>query len=239
MNALSKMLLEKTPKYNVEIPSTKKKTTFRPFLVKEEKILLIAQETGSYKEMLQAIENVIESCVDDIGDVDTLPVFDIEYLFLKLRAKSVSEISSPVIQCPVTDEEIELQINLMDIEPVIDKNHTKKIQIEDDIIVEMKYPSLRMMKNDEVNTSYDDPESFYDMIVKCISKIKTKDETVNVSSLPDSEIEDFIGNMNKNQFEKVLDFFITSPQLKHTVKYTTSDGVEREVTLQGISDFLE
>ena len=239
MNTLSNMLLEKTPKYEITIPSTKKKTTFRPFLVKEEKILLIAQETGSYKEILQAIEDVIESCVDGIENASSLPVFDVEYLFLRLRAKSVSEVATPTIQCPVTNENIELQINLTDIEPSSDKNHKKNIKIDDDIMVIMKYPTLKMMKNNENDTSYDNPESFYGLIVDCIDTIKTKEESIDVSSLPKSEVEDFIGNMNKFQFEKILDFFITSPQLKHAVKYTASDGVEREVVLQGLSDFLE
>jgi hypothetical protein len=239
MNTLSTLLLEKTPKYEITVPSSNKKTSFRPFLVKEEKILLIAQETGSYKEMLQAIEQVIESCVDGIEDASSLPIFDIEYLFLRLRAKSVSEIATPTIQCPETNENIELQVNLVDIEPTLDERHKKNIKIDDDIVIDMKYPTLKMMRDNEDDASYDDPESFYGIIVDCIDTIKTKDDTINVSSLPRNEIEDFIGNMNKTQFEKILDFFITSPQLKHTAKYTTSDGVEREVVLRGISDFLE
>jgi len=239
MNTLSDLLLSKTPKYKLTIPSSQKEVKYRPFLVKEEKILLIAQETGTHRDMLEAIENVIESCVDDISDASSLPIFDIEYIFLRLRAKSVSETASPIIVCPETDEEISLEINLMEIEPTVDEKHKRTVEIDNDIKVTLNYPTLKMIKNKEDNIDYDDPESFYDIIINCIAKIETPDETINVSTLPKSEIKDFIENMNKNQFEKILDFFITSPRLQYQAKYTTSDGVEREVTLHGISDFLE
>ena len=239
MNTLSDLLLIKTPKYELTIPSTQKKVKFRPFLVKEEKILLISQETGNHKDTLNAIKEVIESCVEDITNADLLPIFDIEYIFLRLRAKSVSEQASPIIECPETGEQISLDINLLEIEPTLNKNHKQKIKIDDDILITMKYPTLKMIKDKEDDVNYDDPESFYDIVVNCIEKIETQEETIDVSNLPKSEINDFVGNMNKHQFENLLDFFITSPKLQHTVKYTTSDGVEREVILQGVSDFLE
>jgi hypothetical protein len=239
MNTLSDLLLAKIPKYELTIPSTKKKMSFRPFLVKEEKVLLIAQETGTYKDMLKAIGDVIESCVDGITDAGNLPIFDAEYIFLRLRAKSVSESTSPNIICPETGEEISLSINLMDVEPTSNKNHKQKIKIDDDISITMKYPTLRMIKDKEEDIDYNDPESFYNLITECVGKIETKEENIDVSTLPKEEVEEFIGNMNNQQFEKILDFFITAPSIQHTEKYTTSDGEEREVVLQGMSDFLE
>ena len=237
MKLLSDLLTANIPQYEVKIPSTGKKTKFRPFLVKEEKILLLAQQTNNNIEILRAMKRIIECCVDGIKDASSLPLFDIEYLFIKLRSKSVSELSSPTIICPFTKEEVELKINLEEIEVKVITPQKNKIKIKDDLIITMNYPSIKVLQENET-ADLEDSESFYNLVVNCIDTITTKDETINCQELSKKEISDFIDNMTKNQFEKILDFFLNSPRLEHTVQYTTSDGTEREVTLSGISDFF-
>jgi len=218
MTTLSDLLIA-TPKYQVTIPSSGKKTAFRPFLVKEEKILLLAQEGND-------------------PDASVLPLFDIEYLFLRIRGKSVGEEVKPIIICPETGEEVEILINLSDVDVVKTRGHKQKIKLTDDLVVEMKYPTLGLLKQRSAGIDYTSPSSFYDLISDCIDKIKTKDETMNASEHSREELTSFVDNMTKDQFEKLLDFFTTAPKIEHRVKYTTSDGEEREVLLSGLSDFF-
>mgnify|MGYP001262429546 CR=1 FL=1 len=237
MNSLSDLLIA-TPKYQITIPSTKTKTSFRPFLVKEEKILLLAQEGNDPDNMVMALQSLVESCVDDIDDASSLPLFDIEFLFLRIRGKSVGEMVQPIIVCPETGEEIEISVNLSDITVKHTEGHTDKIKISDDLIVHMKYPSLALLKERNTGIDYTSPSSFYDLISDCISKIETKEETIDTTTYSREELVSFVDNMTKQQFEKLLEFFVTSPRVEHIVKYTASDEVEREVVLSGLSDFF-
>tara|TARA_Y100001973_G_C5206830_1_gene342032 strand:- start:850 stop:1566 length:717 start_codon:yes stop_codon:yes gene_type:complete len=237
MSTLSNILKSSVPRYTIKQPSTNKKVEFRPFLVKEEKVLLQAQETDNNEtSMLLAIKGVIESCFDDISDAGNLPIFDIEYMFINLRAKSVGEVVNPTIVCPYTNEEVSVTINLGDIQVNTYKNHTNTIHVAENIILEMMYPSIKILSERDVD--YDDPLSFYDLIVDCIRTIETPEETINVQELSRSEIQQFVDNMTKEQFDKILDFFLTAPKLEHIVQYETSDGEAREVVLRGLSDFF-
>lgn len=238
MSTLSNLLLASIPKYELTIPSTNKKTTYRPFLVKEEKILLLAQESNNDSDMVLAIKNIIKSCVDDIDDVGNMPLFDIEYIFLQIRAKSVGEIVEPTIICPETDETISVSVIIPDIEVTKNKHHKQKIKINDDIIVTLKYPSLNIISKNDTSMDYTNPSTFYNIVGDCIDKIQTKDEIIEASTLPEEEISDFIDNLTTDQFENLLDFFLTCPKVEHTVSYTTSDEVERQVVLSGLSDFF-
>tara|TARA_R100001082_G_C4327596_1_gene144104 strand:+ start:76 stop:792 length:717 start_codon:yes stop_codon:yes gene_type:complete len=237
MSTLSDLLIA-TPKYQITIPSTKEKTSFRPFLVKEEKILLLAQEGNDPDNMVMALQSLIESCVDGIDDASKMPLFDIEFLFLRIRAKSVSEEVNPIIICPETGEEIEIKVNLSNIEIKHTDGHTNKIKITDDLNVYMKYPSLALLKERSTGIDYTSPSSFYDLIADCIEKIETKEETIDTKGYSREELTNFVDNMTKEQFEKLLDFFVTSPRVEHIVKYRASDEVEREVVLSGLSDFF-
>ncbi len=238
MNKLSNLLLTSIPRYRINIPSSGKSTTFRPFLVKEEKILLLAQESATESDMMLAIQNIIENCVDDISDVDNMPLFDIEYLFLQIRSKSVSELIEPTIVCPETGEQVSILIEIPDIKITKPKNHNNKIKIKEDVIVTMKYPSISTLNKSNNSLDYTNPSSFYNIITECIISIQTKEEIIDATTLPSAEISDFVDTMTTSQFEKLLDFFLTSPRIEHTVKYTTSDGVEREVVLYGLTDFF-
>ena len=237
MSTLSDLLIA-TPKYQITIPSTQEKTAFRPFLVKEEKILLLAQENNEPDNMVMALQSLVEACVDGIEDASVLPLFDIEYLFLKIRSKSVGEIVNPIIVCPETGEEVEISINLTEVEVQTTEGHKNKIKISDDVVVEMKYPSLHLLKQRGTGIDYTSPSSFYDLIADCIDTIKTQKETLSANEYSREEIIDFVDKMTKEQFEKLLDFFVTSPKVEHVAKYTTSDGTEREVVLSGLSDFF-
>tara|TARA_R110000850_G_scaffold171206_2_gene296555 strand:+ start:342 stop:1058 length:717 start_codon:yes stop_codon:yes gene_type:complete len=237
MSSLSSLLKSSVPRYKLKQPSTKKNIEFRPFLVKEEKVLLQAQETGGGEtSMLVAIKGVIESCFDSISNAGHLPIFDIEYMFINLRAKSVGEVVNPTIVCPYTGEEVTLLINLAEIKIITDKKHTNKIELKDNLMLTMSYPSINILADRKID--YDDPLSFYDLIVDCIETIETQEETIRTKELSKNEVQDFVDNMTKDQFDRVLDFFLTAPKLEHTVEYKTSDGEAREVVLSGLSDFF-
>jgi hypothetical protein len=232
-------LLPITPKYELTIPSTKEIIKFRPFLVKEEKILLLAQQSNNNATILTAIKTIIEDCTDGIQNAGELPLFDVEYIFLQLRAKSIGELIEPSIICPETDEKIDVQININDMQVLHNETHTKNIKIDNNIIIGMKYPSLNILQEKNHPIDSLDPISFYDLLVSCIENIQTPDENISVAdNISDEEISQFVDNLTKSQFETLLDFFITSPRLEYTVQYTTSDGQEREVVLSGLSDFF-
>lgn len=228
-------LLSKTPKYNDTVPSTKKKIWFRPFLVKDEKILLMVQETGSEKEILMAVKQLVESCFD-IKNAGDMPIFDLEYLFLKLRSKSVGEIVEPYLICPQTKEKIKLTIDLEKIKVKTFKDHTKKIKLSNELLVSMKYPSLNMFIENE--TSDMSLMDFYDLAVSCVDYIETSKERIDCKDRSKEEIKEFVDNLTKEQFDSIIEFFATIPRIEEEISYTTSDGEERKVILRGIRDFF-
>jgi len=238
MNRLSNILLSNIPKYEITIPSTGKSTTFRPFLVKEEKILLLAQQANSDSDMILAIKNIIESCVDDIDDVGNMPLFDIEYIFLQIRSKSVGEIVEPTIICPETGENINTSVLIPDITITRNNNHKQTISLSDDIVVTLKYPTLNIVNKNNASMDYTDPSNFYSIVADCIERIETKEESIDISTISKEEVLEFVDNLTTKQFENLLDFFITAPKLELAVSYTTSDEVERQVVLSGLSDFF-
>jgi hypothetical protein len=234
--SLSDILKSTTPKYHDIVPSTGKKIWYRPFLVKEEKILLIAQEMGGDGGIMKAVKEVVESCFEGLGDASKIPIFDLEYLFIKLRAKSVQEIAIPILICPVTSEEIQLKINLQEIKVVEDKKHSNKIKLSDDIVIGMKYPSISIFLENNIESM--ELMDFYELAINCIDYIETKEEKIDCSSIEKNELKEFVDNMTKQQFDKIIDFFATMPKLEKTVNYKTSDGEDRSIVLRGIKDFF-
>tara|TARA_Y100000034_G_scaffold130415_1_gene188862 strand:- start:1475 stop:2194 length:720 start_codon:yes stop_codon:yes gene_type:complete len=237
--SLVDILKEATPKYELTIPSTGESKAFRPFLVKEEKILLIAKESSDEVVIMKSVRDLIKSCVDDMDNIEDLPMFDIEYIYLQLRAKSIGEILTPTFVCPETKEKIKLNLNIDDIEVVRNENHKNEIAITSDIIITMKYPSINiiegMHKNEHNN---ENAVPLFDLIVNTIEKIETKEETLTNDVISKTELEEFVNNFTKEQYEKVVEFFTTSPKLEHTLKYTTKDGKEHEAVLRGLLDFF-
>ena len=231
-----------TPSYELELPSTGKKIKYRPFLVKEEKLLVLALESEDTKQISTAIKAVLKNCIQTRGvKVENLPTFDIEYLFLNIRGKSVGEDLEVNIICPDDEEtQVPVTINLDEIEVQKDDNHTNKIKIDDSIMMEMKYPSLeQFIKN---NFDFNDKNAMdqsFELIATCIDKIYTEDEVWAAADCTKKEMKDFLEQMNSTQFKKIESFFETMPKLSHTIKVKNPNtGNESDVVLEGLASFF-
>ena len=231
-----------TPTYELELPSTQKKVRYRPFLVKEEKVLLIALETEDTKEITNAIRAVIKSCVLTRGiKVETLPTFDIEYLFLNIRGKSVGETIEVNLICPddgVT--EVKKNIPIDDIKIQRTDGHTNQIKLDDNIMMEMKYPSLdQFIKNNFDFSEGNQMDQSFELIGTCIDKIYTEEEVWTASDCTKKELTEFLESMNSSQFKEIENFFETMPKLTHTIKVKNPNTEkENDVVLEGLASFF-
>lgn len=233
MQTLLDMMKTTLPKYNTIQPSTGKMISYRPFTVKEEKVLLIANTTGTYEDFLRTLADVIDSCFELKTPALKLPLFDIEYFFLKLRGKSVSEIAEPTIICPHAKTKVKLKIDLDTIEPKFDPKHNKEIEISSNIKITMNYPILEnfIQKNGK-NLDY------YDMVIECIEKIETPTELIEAKTASPESIKEFVDLLTKNQFLKIIEFFKTMPKIEKEVNYISA-GEQRTLTLKGMRDFFQ
>jgi hypothetical protein len=231
-----------TPSYHLTLPSTGKEIKYRPFLVREEKLLVLALESEDIKQITEAIKTVIKSCIETRGiKVETLPTFDIEYLFLNIRGKSVGEEIEVNIICPDDGETtVPVKINVDEIEVKKFDGHDKKIKIDDNIMLEMKYPSLeQFIKNNFDFSAANDMDQAFDLISSCIDTIYTEDEVWSTSDVTKKEITEFLDQMNSLQFKKIETFFETMPKLSHKIAVTNpKTKVENEVVLEGLSSFF-
>ena len=233
-----------TPSYELELPSTGKTIQYRPFLVKEEKLLVIALESEDIKQITNAIKAVIRSCILTKGiKVETLPTFDIEYLFLNIRGKSVGEDISVNLTCPDDNEtQVTVDVNLDDIKVEKSNDHTNQIKLDTNLMMELKYPSLNeFIKNnfDPNDTSKNPMEQSFDLVGSCIDKIYNEDEVWVAADCTKKEITDFLDSMNSNQFKEVENFFETMPKLSHTVKVVNpKTKVESDIVLEGLASFF-
>ena len=231
-----------TPTYELELPSTQKKVRYRPFLVKEEKVLLIALETEDTKEITNAIRAVIKSCVLTRGiKVETLPTFDIEYLFLNIRGKSVGETIEVNLICPddgVT--EVKKNIPIDDIQIQRTDGHTNQIKLDDNIMMELKYPSLdQFIKNNFDFAEGNQMDQSFELIGTCIDKIYTEEEVWTASDCTKKELTEFLESMNSSQFKEIENFFETMPKLTHTIKVKNPNTEkENDVVLEGLASFF-
>ena len=230
-----------TPTYELELPSTGATVKYRPFLVKEEKVLVIALESEDNKQITNAIKAVLKSCILSKGiKVENLPTFDIEYLFLNIRGKSVGEDLEVNIICPDDEEtQVPVTINLDDIEVQRDDKHTNKIKVDDSIIMEMKYPSLEQFIKNNFDFNENVMDQSFDLIATCIDKVYTEDEVWTAADCTKKEMKDFLEQMNSNQFKEIEKFFETMPKLSHSVSVTNPNTkVKSEVVLEGLSSFF-
>ena len=233
-----------TPSYELELPSTGKTISYRPFLVKEEKLLVIALESEDTKQITNAIKAVIKSCVLTKGiKVETLPTFDIEYLFLNIRGKSVGEDIDVNLICPDDNEtEVSVSVNLDDIKVQKPEGHSNQIKLDNNLMMELKYPSLNeFIKNnfDPNDTSKNPMDQSFDLIGSCINKIYNQDEVWAAADCSKKEITDFLDSMNSSQFKEVEKFFETMPKLSHTLKVLNpKTNVESDVVLEGLASFF-
>ena len=233
-----------TPSYELQLPSTGQTITYRPFLVKEEKLLVIALESEDTKQITNAIQAVIRACVLTKGiKVETLPTFDIEYLFLNIRGKSVGEDLDVKLICPDDNEtEVDVTISLDDIQIQKPEGHSNQIKLDNNLMMELKYPSLNeFIKNnfDPNDTSKNPMDQSFDLIGSCINKIYNQDEVWVAADCSKKEINDFLDSMNSNQCKEVEKFFETMPKLSHTVKVKNpKTKVESDVVLEGLASFF-
>ena len=233
-----------TPSYELELPSTGKTITYRPFLVKEEKLLVIALESEDTKQITNAIKAVIRACILSKGiKVEALPTFDIEYLFLNIRGKSVGEDLDVKLICPDDNQtEVNVNINLDDIQVQKPEGHSNQIKLDNNLMMELKYPSLNeFIKNNfdpnEVGTNA--MEQSFDLIGSCINKIYNEDEVWIAADCSKKEINDFLDSMNSNQFKEVETFFETMPKLSHKIKVKNpKTKVESDLVLEGLASFF-
>ena len=230
------------PTYELVLPSSDRKVKYRPFLVKEEKLLIIAMESEDTKQITEAVKNVLKNCILTRGiKVEKLSTFDIEYLFLNIRGKSVGEDVEVMITCPddgVT--QVPAVINLDDIKIVTSDEHTRDIKIDDTLSIRMKYPSMdEFVKNNFDISEGMDIEDTFELIASCIEQVYSEEESWNGSDCTRKELVDFIDQLGTKQFKEVENFFATMPKLSHTLKVVNpKTKVENEILLEGLQSFF-
>jgi len=231
-----------TPTYELELPSTGKKIQFRPFLVKEEKLLVLALESEDTKQITTAIKNVIKACIQTRGvKVEALPTFDIEYIFLNIRGKSVGEELQVNILCPDDGETyVPVTINIDDIKVSKDEDHNNQIKLDDKLMMEMKYPSLeQFVKNNFDFNQGDEIEQSFGLIASCIDKIYNDEDVWAAADCTKKEVSEFLDQMNTKQFKEIEKFFDTMPKLYHEIEVTNPNTeLKSTVVLEGLSSFF-
>ena len=231
-----------TPTYELVLPSTDQTIQFRPFLVKEEKLLVLALESEDNKQITTAIKSVLKNCVLTKGiKVEQLPTFDIEFLFLNIRGKSVGEELEVNIMCPDDEKtQVTVDINLDDIEVQKNEEHNKQIKLDENLMMEMKYPSLdQFIKNNFDFNEKNQMDQSFQLIASCIDKIYNEDEVWATADCTKKEVNDFLEQMNSGQFKLIETFFETMPKLSHTISVTNpKTKVESDVVLEGLASFF-
>ena len=232
-----------TPTYELVLPSSGRKIKYRPFLVREEKILIMALETEDVKQITNAVIEILNNCILTRGTkIQKMSTFDIEYLFLNVRSKSVGETIDVNITCPDDQKtSVQMTIDLDDIKIKKDKTHKDTIKIDDTLSMKMRYPSMDQFieANFDSSTQGDDIKTTLDMIVSCIDTIYTEEESWSGVDSPKKELQEFVEQLNSKQFKLIENFFTTMPKLSHKVKIKNpKTGVESDVILEGLAAFF-
>jgi hypothetical protein len=229
------------PTYELELPSNGKTIKYRPFLVSEEKILLMAMESEDEKQITNAVKDIVKACVITKGiKIEELASFDIEYLFLNIRGKSVGEEVQMKITCTDDNEtEVDYTLDLSTVEVQKDPTHTNKIMLDDTTGIVMKYPGMEQFIQTQIMMKSLNAEEVFDIIVDSVHQIFSGEDIFEAKTTPKKEIEEWLGGMTSKQFEKVKDFFATMPRLSHTFKITNPNtGVESDYTIEGLVNFF-
>ncbi len=233
-----------TPTYELVLPSTGKKIKYRPFLVKEEKILILALESEDQKQITDAVKSTLKSCIQTRGvKIDELPTFDIEYVFLNIRGKSVGESLDLLVTCP-DDEKTTVPVKIYIDEIKVEKNeeHNRDINLDGVFTLRMKYPSLNQFieNNFKVNDETIGIEDSFKLIASCIDVVFSNEESWSSTDCTQKELNDWLGTLDTKQFQQIEKFFETMPKLSHKIKVTNPETkIESEVTLEGITSFFE
>ena len=230
-----------TPTYELTLPSSNKKIKYRPFLVKEEKILIIAMESQDTKQIARSVKDVISKCILSKGiKVEKLSTFDIEYLFLNIRGKSVGEDVEVLVTCPDDNKtKVPILIKLDDIKIKTSKKHSKDIRLDDTLTLRMKYPSMKEFIKSNFSVEGMKPEDTFDLIISCIEQVYSQDESWSASDCTKDEMNDFLDQLNSTQFKEIEMFFETMPKLSHTLKVKNpKTNVENDIKLEGLTAFF-
>ena len=231
-----------TPTYELTLPSSNRKIKYRPFLVKEEKILILAMESQDTKQIARSVKDVISKCILTKGiKVEKLSTFDIEYLFLNIRGKSVGEKIEVMVTCPDDGKtQVPMSIDIDSIKIQRDKNHSTDIVLDDTYTLRMKYPSLNeFIKNNFGAVENMGVDDTFDLIASCIDQVYTEEESWTSDECTKKELSDFVESLNSSQFKLVENFFVTMPKLSHTIKVTNPNTkVESDVTIEGLQSFF-
>jgi hypothetical protein len=229
-----------TPTYELEVPSTDEKIKYRPFLVKEEKILLMAMESKDNAQIINAVKDIVLSCTFEKVDVSTMPMFDMEYIFLNIRAKSVGEVSKLKLLCPDDKKTYaDVELDLTEVKVQVDDNHTNKIELTDDMGMIMTYPTIDSFLESGIETI--NANNMLDVIGSCVLQIyeNNGEKVYQAKDQTKKELTEFIESMNSGQFKKLQSFFDTMPKLKHTIKVKNPKTKKtNDVTLTGLNDFF-
>ena len=230
-----------TPTYELELPSTDEKIKYRPFLVKEEKILMMAMESKATADITQAVKDIVSECTFKKIDITNMPMFDVEYIFLQIRSKSVGEVSKLKLLCPDDGKTYaEVELNLTEVKVQVGDDHTNKIELGDGKGMIMKYPTLESFKESGIRDI--NPSNMLDVIGTCIMQIFEEEgkKTYDPKDQTKKEVTDFIEQLNTKQFKQVQKFFETMPKLKHEVTIKNpKTKKESKITLTGLNDFFE
>ena len=229
-----------TPVHELTIPSTGKKIKYRPFVVREEKLLLLALEGQDQKEITDTIVQIISNCVQSKIDVDSLSTFDVEYIFLNVRAKSVGEVLEFAITCPDDGEtQVEVEINIDDIKIIKNEDHTNVIDLDNGYFIKLKYPTMKYIMEKKPEDGKSVIDSTFEYAVECIDTIYNDEETWESADSTKKELSEFVESLNSKQYQKLQAFFTTMPKLSHTVKIKNpKTKVESDVTIEGLANFF-
>ena len=224
------------PLYELKLPSNDKKVQYRPFTVKEEKILLSAQQSKENDQIVMAIKQIVNNCLIDYS-IDDLSLFDLEYLLINIRSKSIDNSVEFEIEDPDTQEKIKLKLLLDNVKVHRDENHTNKIQVDDTYTLFLKYPNIDNFI-DVLNGSDISPEKTYDILLSCIDKLASADEVYNFKDFNAKQVNEFIESLHSDTTKKIKLFFDTMPKVRHEMLYTNSEGKEKTFTIQGTQSFF-
>jgi hypothetical protein len=224
------------PLFELELPSTGKKIKYRPFSVKEEKILLVAQESDDPEQTVLSVKQIVNNCLVDT-DIEKLAMFDLEYVLLMLRSKSVDNNIRFGITDPDTNESIELEIDLNEVKVTREEEHTNKVKINDDYSLFLRYPTIEEFIK-IAGADPKDPLTSYFIMISCLDQIASESEVYKFSDYTDEEIDDFMENLQGDVVKKIQKFFETMPRLRHEMKYTNSEGKEQTFVIEGMRSFF-
>lgn len=227
-----------TPTYRLELPSTGEEIQYRPFLVKEQKLLMMAQESENDNEVVDMVSQIVNACTFEKIDVDTSPMFDIEYIFLQIRGKSVGEKIDLNITCPDDEKtSVPVQVDINDISVLMSEEHNNEIDLNNDIKMVFRYPLLKDVKGIPANTK--DVDLIFYLLNSCIESISHGEEIYNRVDISEKELTEFIDSLTGEQFERITDFFQTMPKLRHVIPVKNpKTEVESEVVVEGLASFL-